>query len=115
VIPDVAALAGAPFYAMMFDGAVFPGGGGTSASTPLWASLIALIDAALPPGKQQRFWPPLLYKAPVNKDGFTDITSGNNASDPDPGVGYQAGQGFDAVTGWGVPDGKGLLEVLGGV
>jgi kumamolisin len=51
----------------------------------------------------------------VNKDGFTDITMGNNASVPHPGVGYQAGQGFDAVTGWGVPDGKGLLKALGNV
>jgi kumamolisin len=115
VTPDVAALAGAPFYAMMFDGEVFPGGGGTSAATPLWASLIALIDVALPAGKQQRFWPPLLYKAQVNKNGFTDITSGHNASIPNPGVGYEAGQGFDAVTGWGAPDGKGLLEALGKV
>lgn len=112
IIPDVAALAGAPFYAIRFDGEEFPGGGGTSAATPLWAALIALVDAALPSGKQQRFWPPFLYQAPVNKDGFTDITSGSNASIPNPGVGYQAGQGFDAVTGWGAPNGKGLLDAL---
>jgi kumamolisin len=115
VVPDVAALAGAPFYAMMFDGEVSQGGGGTSASTPLWASLIALIDAALPAGKQQRFWTPLLYQAPVNKDGFTDITTGDNTAVPSPGVGYQAGQGFDAVTGWGVPNGEALLKALGKV
>ena len=81
----------------------------------LWASLIELIDETLPGGKQQRFCPPLFYKAPVDKDGFTDITSGNNASVPDPGVGYNAGQGFDAVTGWGAPNGKRLLEALGKV
>jgi hypothetical protein len=93
VIPDVAALAGAPLYAMMFDGAAFPSSGGAGAATPFWASLVALIDAALPLGKQQRFRLPLFSKAPVNKDGFPDITSGNNASDPNPGIGYQAGQG----------------------
>jgi kumamolisin len=112
IIPDVAAIAGAPFYAMMFDGEVFPGGGGTSASTPLWASLVALVDAMLPAAKQQRFWSPLLYNAAVSSHGFTDITSGNNASTPQPGVGYKAQAGFDAVTGWGAPKGKSLAAEL---
>jgi kumamolisin len=51
----------------------------------------------------------------VNKDGFTDITTGDNTAVPLPGVGYQAGQGFDAVTGWGVPNGEALLGALGKV
>jgi hypothetical protein len=41
--------------------------------------------------------------------GFTDIVSGNNASFPNPGKGYSAGPGFDAVTGWGIPNGQELL------
>ena len=111
VVPDVSALAGPPLYFLLLDGKPLPDGG-TSASTPLWASLIARIDAALPAGKRQRFLPPLLYKPNVGESGFRDIVSGNNASHPNPGKGYAAGKGFDAVSGWGVPNGKALLDVL---
>ena len=38
-------------------------------------------------------------------------TQGNNAS-PQPGVGYHAGIGYDAVSGWGVPNGQALLDSL---
>src|SRR5207249_476103 len=91
--------------------------GGTSASAPLWAALIARINAILPPAKKQRFLTPLLYQnaangQPVGKGSSRDITSGNNASHPDPGKGYKAGSGFDAATGWGVPDGVKLLNAL---
>ena len=117
VIPDVAALAGPPWYDMIFEGQDLPHGGGTSASTPLWAALIARINASLPPNKQQRFLTPLLYQNGsdgqlVGESGCIDITVGQNASRPSPGVGYKAGTGYDAVSGWGVPDGKKLLELL---
>ncbi|BCG01649.1 kumamolisin (plasmid) [Paraburkholderia sp. PGU19] len=114
VVPDVAALAGAPLYDLLLDGNSFPDGG-TSASTPLWAALIARINAALPADKKQRFLTPLLYKANVGKDGFTDIESGQNASHPSPGIGYSAIKGFDAVSGWGVPNGQALLNALSAV
>ncbi len=45
--------------------------------------------------------------------GCTDVTSGNNTSST-LGKGYSAGPGFDAVTGWGVPDGTALLQALTG-
>jgi kumamolisin len=112
VVPDVSALAGPPYYRLR-DGYGQWYNGGTSAATPLWASLIALIDAALPPSKRQRFLPPLLYKPGVGPAGFCDIRSGhNNASQPNPGIGYEATVGFDAVTGWGVPHGRRLLDAL---
>jgi kumamolisin len=116
VVPDVAALAGPPLYDLFFAGHPAPNGG-TSASTPVWASLIARVNAALPPAKQQRFATPLLYQnsgngAPVGKVASVDITSGNNISTPDPGRGYAAAPGYDAVTGWGVPDGVKLLNAL---
>jgi kumamolisin len=111
VFPDVSALAGPPFYDNLLDGQNFPGGG-TSASTPVWASLIALMNAALPANKKQRFLPPLLYKPAVAQTGFRDVVSGQNASLPNPGKGYQAGPGFDAVSGLGVPDGVKLLGAL---
>jgi kumamolisin len=116
VIPDVAALAGPPLYQLILLGQSSPNGG-TSASAPLWASLLARLNAALPAAKQQRFLPPILYQngpsgATVGEAGCTDIVSGNNASHPKPGKGYQAQNGYDAVTGWGVPNGKNLLAAL---
>jgi kumamolisin len=119
VVPDIAALAGEPFYDLVFTGQDSPNGG-TSASAPLWAALIARVNAKLPVAKQQRFLTPLLYGnaangKPVGKAVTRDITSGNNASHPDPGKGYHAAAGFDAVSGWGVPDGGKLLSALAAI
>ena len=116
MLPDVTALAGPPLYDLIFMGRDFPNGG-TSASTPLWAALITCINAELPANLQQRFLTPLLYAngkngQPRGKTGCVDITVGQNASDPEPGVGYQAQPGFDAVSGWGTPDGAALLQAL---
>jgi kumamolisin len=113
IVPDVAALAGPPFFDNLLDGKPLPGGG-TSASAPVWASLLALINASLPASKKQRFVVPLLYKTTV-ATSFRDIVSGQNASSPAPGIGYKAGPGFDAVSGLGVPDGVKLLAALGQV
>jgi kumamolisin len=116
VVPDVSALAGPPLYDLIFAGRSSKNGG-TSASTPLWAALIARVNAQLPSAKRQRFLTPLLYQAGANgqtvgKTSFRDIIATNNASFPQPGKGYQAGPGFDAVAGWGVPDGVKLLNSL---
>ena len=115
VIPDVAALAGAPLYDLIFVGQDSPNGG-TSASAPLWAALIARINALLPAAKRHRFLTPILYSDVGGKAvGFLscrDIDQGNNVSSPFPGRGYSAGKGYDAVTGWGVPDGAKLLQQL---
>lgn len=119
VTPDTSALAGDPGYDLIFVGKDQPNGG-TSASTPLWASLIARINANLPAAKQQRFLTPLLYQngsngQPVGKSCSRDITTGDNTSNPEPGMGYKAGPGFDAVTGWGVPDGVKLQKALAAI
>jgi kumamolisin len=120
VAPDIAALSGPPYYDLIFLGKDAPNGG-TSASAPLWAALIARINAKLPATKQQRFLTPLLYQnggsggQPVGKASTRDITVGNNTSTPDPGKGYKAGPGFDAVTGWGVPDGVKLMNSLASI
>lgn len=116
IIPDIAALSGPPFYDLILLGQDAPNGG-TSASTPLWAALIARINAKLPAAKQQQFLAPLLYQAGTNgkprgQSGCIDITSGQNASHPQPGKGYTAQKGYDAVTGWGVPNGNALLTAL---
>jgi kumamolisin len=116
VVPDIAALAGPPLYDLIFVGRDFPNGG-TSASTPLWAALIARINAKLPANKQQRFLTPLLYQPgsdghPRGQSTCHDITVGENTSHPQPGVGYKAKKGYDAVTGWGTPNGAALLTAL---
>jgi kumamolisin len=111
VVPDVAALAGPPGYSLVFDGQVTLNGG-TSAAAPLWAALIARIAAAKGGRSAPAFLTPLLYAEHRAGTAFTDITKGNNAS-PQPGFGYDAGRGFDAVSGWGAPDGESLLAALG--
>ena len=116
VVPDVAALAGWPWHDLTYLGTDRPDGG-TSAAAPLWAALIARINAKLPAAKRQRFLTPLLYQnargaQPMGKVAMREITSGNNASFPKPGKGYKAKAGHNAVTGWGVPDGKKLLKAL---
>jgi kumamolisin len=115
VVPDVSALAGKPYYDLVFTGVQWPDGK-TSASAPVWAALIARINAKLPPNKRQRFLTPLLYqKMPngktVGEVSCQDIKIGKNASRGD-SLGYKARPGFDAATGWGVPDGVKLLKCL---
>jgi len=114
IVPDVAALAGSPWYEVVIDSK--PGGnGGTSAATPLWACLICRISAKLPGGKRLPFLTPLLYQliggSTVGASGCNDITNGDN--DTASVGGYNAGPGFDAVTGWGSPNGTKLLQALG--
>jgi kumamolisin len=116
VVPDVTALSGPPWYAMVLNGK-WTTSGGTSASAPLWAALIARINALLPKGKRQRFLTPHFYKTspfgePIGKHVCHDIIIGHNASIPHPGRGYAARHGFDAASGWGTPIGTSLLLAL---
>ena len=73
--------------------------GGTSAVAPLWAALVARINAIN--GKPAGFVNPLLYAAP---SALRDITQGNNGD-------FDATVGWDACTGLGSP-GKALGGVL---
>jgi kumamolisin len=85
-------------------------GNGTSASTQLWAGLIALLNAAI--GANLGFMNPSLYA--LGSFVFRDtvappgpLTNGNG------GVpGYPARAGWDACTGWGSPRGTRLLAAL---
>ncbi|KAI0746480.1 family S53 protease-like protein [Daedaleopsis nitida] len=87
---------------------------GTSASSPTFASIIALINDRLsqhgrPP---MGFLNPWLYK--TGKDGLNDITAGNNSIECN-GVnaGFEAVEGWDPVTGLGTPDFNKLLKLVG--
>ncbi|MFC9930974.1 protease pro-enzyme activation domain-containing protein [Streptomyces sp. NPDC127190] len=115
-VPDVAALAGPPFYDLILLGQPAPNGG-TSASAPLWGALIARINALLPPDKRQRFLTPLLYDTgsngrPLGEVACRDIAVGHDNGSHPPAVGYPVRTGYDAVTGMGVPDGVALLKGL---
>ena len=112
IVPDISALAGPPYYQLVFMGKAAPNGG-TSASAPLLASLIARIAAAADPPATPAFIAPLLYQngnggKALGDSVCVDITEGDNTT-PAPGKGYEAGPGFDAVSGWGVPNGTALL------
>jgi kumamolisin len=74
--------------------------GGTSAVAPLWAGLVARINAAkaAPVG----FINPHLYGG----SGLNDVTYGDNG-------GYAASVGWDACSGLGTPDGRKIAGILG--
>ena len=91
------------------------GMGGTSASAPFWAAVIALANekrANLPiPKKPLGFINEALYKLAASKDIFNDITEGNNKLNEDyPSC--EAQKVFDACTGWGTPKGTALMDAL---
>ncbi|KAI0079096.1 subtilisin-like protein [Panus rudis PR-1116 ss-1] len=85
--------------------------GGTSASSPTFAGVIALLnDFRISQGKSPLgFLNPIIYSTGVK--GFNDITSGSN-----PGCGtngFTAGAGWDPVTGLGTPDFGKLQALIG--
>ena len=94
---------------LIVGGSAFTGAG-TSASSPLWAGLIAVINAAL--GENVGFVNPVIYA--LGSSVFRDIVPGSGpASNSNSGVaGYPAGPGWDACTGWGSPNGVALLAGL---
>lgn len=71
--------------------------GGTSASSPCWAGLIAIANQLR--GKPVGFVQPALYR--LSGKGMHDITSGNNSYGGVPG--FSARPGYDLATGWGTP------------
>ena len=98
-VPDVSANADPQTgHQVLVDGtsAVY---GGTSAVAPLWAGLIARINAltARPAG----FVNAALYGQP---SALRDITQGNNG-------GFTASPGWDACTGLGSPDGAKVAAI----
>lgn len=86
-------------YAVLVDGndTVI---GGTSAVAPLWAGLIARINAIK--GKPAGFINATLYQNPA---ALSDIKQGNNGA-------YSAVSGWDACTGLGSPNGTALEGIL---
>jgi kumamolisin len=79
--------------------------GGTSAVAPLWAGIVAGLNAkrGAPLGQIHA----ALYKDP---SALRDIASGDNKSGS---IGFAAAKGWDACTGLGSPNGKTLIAALG--
>lgn len=110
-VPDVAATA--VDYQVYLDGG-HGNEGGTSAVAPLWAALAARLNQVkapwvLPPALGLPLWPYFLYLYP---QVLRDITAGNNRPASTPALGYDAGPGWDACTGLGVPDGGALAIAM---
>ena len=108
-IPDIAGNASSfSGYYLIINGAQSGPVGGTSAVAPLYAGLVALLNANL--GKHVGYLNPILYKL-GGTNVFKDINEGiSNAVNGAPG--YKSGAGWDACTGWGSVDGSNLLKNL---
>jgi subtilase family serine protease len=111
--PDVSANANFTFYVCADQTTCTANEyGGTSFAAPMWAGYIALVNQQLAADKYSTlgFINPYLYSFGVSSSydtDFHDITSGKSGS-------YSAVKGYDLVTGWGSPNGQGLINALVG-
>lgn len=115
--PDVAALS--DNYWVVTNLIPIPWVSGTSASTPVFGGILALIND----NRFQRGLPalgfvnPLIYKIQENgtSGAFFDVTTGCHygcLDEKTKGKGFCASPSWDPVTGWGTPNYPELLRVL---
>jgi subtilase family serine protease len=118
-VPDVAADAGepggTPIVAAAGSKTWVLAASGTSGSAPLWGGLIALADQYA--HHDLGFVNPIIYRIARSASysrAFHDIITGNNSVTTGQGTvtGYQAGPGWDPVTGWGSPNAQVLIPLL---
>jgi subtilase family serine protease len=127
-VPDVSALGDPAYgYAIVADDEWIQVGG-TSAATPVWASIAALTDASAfcsAYRSKGATLPQTLYAATTayhnyiyasSPQGLDDITNGNNDYTPSGYNGglYPATTGYDMATGLGSPMLSGLTGLYGG-
>jgi subtilase family serine protease len=125
-VPDIAYQASAGTGVLVYDSAPGDNGGsntnppsgswyvigGTSASCPQWAGLVAIADQIA--GHNLGLINPKLYSlanGPNYSQYFFDVTTGNNTISPTV-PGYPATTGWDPVTGLGTPDAAKLVPAL---
>jgi subtilase family serine protease len=118
-VPDVAATAAPDSSAVITSTGggnhTIEGHGGTSASAPLWAALIALADQHA--RRHLGFVNAALYRIGRSAryhQAFHDVTAGSNTVRFPPRTisGYHSAAGWDPVTGWGSPNASVLIPLL---
>ena len=108
--PDVSANANFTFYVCADQTTCTANEyGGTSFAAPMWAGYLALVNqqSVANTGKTLGFINPSLYSIGASSGyttSFHDVTSGSN--------GFSATTGYDLASGWGSPNGSGLLNAL---
>jgi subtilase family serine protease len=111
--PDVSANANFTFYVCADQTTCTANEfGGTSFAAPMWAGYIALANQQLANNGEATlgFLNPTIYSQNITSSystDFHDITSGTSGS-------FSAVTGYDLVTGWGSPNGIGLINALSG-
>jgi subtilase family serine protease len=116
--PDVAAEANFD-NPTVINGSFVTGFGGTSFAAPRWAGFLALVNQqSVANGRGTvGFINPALYNLGTSASAssvFHDITRGSNPPTIGDGTGFDAGPGYDLVTGWGSPAGAALIDQLAG-
>ncbi|HEX6484912.1 MAG TPA: S53 family peptidase [Ktedonobacteraceae bacterium] len=114
-VPDVSADANPATGLAIYTAGHWDLGGGTSASAPLWAAILAIGDQMA--GRPLGFINPTLYKLATSSSytqDFHDITAGNNSASANGTYvqGYSATQSWDPITGLGSPNAEKLLPNL---
>ena len=110
--PDVSANANFTFYVCADQTTCTANEyGGTSFAAPMWAGYMALVNqqSVANGNKTLGFINPSLYTIGLGSRygaDFHDVTSGSN--------GFTATTGYDLATGWGSPNGAGLITALAG-
>ncbi len=110
-VPDIAGNASENSgYLQVINGSRPQPVGGTSAVAPLYAGLIARINANL--GQSVGFLNPMLYTLPTST--FNDVVGAPGPANNSYGrvTGYPAGPGWDACTGFGSVHGQALQDGL---
>jgi subtilase family serine protease len=108
--PDVSANANFTFYVCADQTTCTANEyGGTSFAAPMWAGYLAhdKQQSVANTGKALGFINPTLYTIAASSSyatAFHDVVSGSD--------GYSATAGYDLATGWGSPNGTGLLDAL---
>lgn len=125
-VPDVAfdgdPFTGVPIVVSINGATIIAPVGGTSVGSPVWAAIVALANQFA--GRRVGFLNDAVYgilQSPSYEDGFHDITTGDNTvtvpgptGNPVTLTGYNAGPGWDAVTGAGTPKVSSLVRLLEG-
>src|SRR5207248_9994587 len=111
--PDVGLPADATF--VVYNNGTSSFFGGTSCAAPLWTGFTAMATQQVTASGSSAvgFLNPALYTLGTGTNYtncFHDIVTGNNIGTNS--IGYSAVTGYDLCTGWGSPNGAGLIDAL---